>query len=519
MLTSSPLKKVVNRDRASPFASPYERGSLTKDGYSSARRAIGYSPKSPIAFLVDRVDVRMSNSKCRGEASLGKRTLTELSPVAADKKENMKSPSSLVKSQQQKLKDLDDRYRMMSQRLSDGKFATPPVLIKNEKCQEKENAEVEIHNFDSQYEKKVDRILTYQDQNITMNKTPELSPEQESKFTKSDVINIDIEEPTFADNVESRFQPDPETNLAYRAYAARTNNGIFRNYNEDRVSIIQKIYVDNSQQHPTSFFGLFDGHSGAKCVDYLRDNMHQLLTKQKIYKTNKKKALELAFSECERSFLQIAKQSGDHSGACALVCLLEKEKIIIANVGDSRVVMSQHRGRTALQVTNDHKPEADDEKARIFKHGGHIFRSKKSVLREIVDASGNVTEVMEELRYGPFRVEPGGLSVSRTIGDLPAKDPTKRGNPNCIIAEPEVFDIDLTLEHDLMVIACDGVYDVLTTKEVVDAAWMMVYSNARLKGIKEACRLAAEHIMKLSFDKKSMDNITVIVIAFQPEQY
>lgn len=109
--------------------------------------------------------------------------------------------------------------------------------------------------------------------------------------------------------------------------------------------------------------------------------------------------------------------------------------------------------------------------------------------------------------------------MSRTIGDLQAKDVTRRGNPNCIIAEPEIFDIDLTLEHDFMVLACDGVFDVLTTKEVVDAAWKVLSQNTRQKGIKEASRLAAEYIMKLSFDKKSMDNITVIVIAFQPEHY
>lgn len=215
----------------------------------------------------------------------------------------------------------------------------------------------------------------------------------------------------------------------------------------------------------------------------------------------------------------MAKQTGDNSGSCALICLLEKSKIVIGNVGDSRVVLSMHRGKSAHQITNDHKPENDTEKKRIFQNGGHIFRSKKTALREIVDASGKTTEVMEEIRYGPFRVEPGGLSVSRTIGDLQAKDVTRRGNPNCIIAEPEIFDIDLTLEHDFMVLACDGVFDVLTTKEVVDAAWKVLSQNTRQKGIKEASRLAAEYIMKLSFDKKSMDNITVIVIAFQPEHY
>lgn len=515
MLTSSPVAKAIKQDELSPFASPYERGTCKTEALGSTNRAFGYSPKSPMAFLIERVDVRASNSIERGEASLGKRNLSSLSQISADKKENVASPSSLHKSRQQKLKELDERYKLMSQKLSGGKFQTPPMSNKILPKPETQNEDVDAQIFNS--ESKVERVLTFQDPNIT--KTPERSPEKEIKLTASEVINIDIDEPVFTDSTVPQFIPDPETKLAYRAYAARTNNGIFRNYNEDRVSIIQKIYVDNLQQHPTSFFGLFDGHSGAKCVDFLRDNMHQLLTKQKAYRSDKRLALQLAFAESERKFLETAKQTGDNSGSCALVCLLEKEKVIVANVGDSRVVVSMHRGKSAHQITNDHKPEADDEKKRIFQNGGHIFRSKKTALREIVDASGNTTEVMEEIRYGPFRVEPGGLSVSRTIGDWQAKDSSRRGNPKCIIAEPEIFDIDLTVDHDLMVLACDGVFDVLTTKEVVDAAWMIINHNARLKGIKEACRLAAEYIMKLSFDKKSMDNITVIVIAFQPEQY
>ena len=64
-----------------------------------------------------------------------------------------------------------------------------------------------------------------------------------------------------------------------KAYAANTNQGIVRNYNEDRVSIILNIMKPNNRGEENwpkcSFFGVYDGHGGTLCADYLRDLLHQ----------------------------------------------------------------------------------------------------------------------------------------------------------------------------------------------------------------------------------------------------
>jgi len=64
-----------------------------------------------------------------------------------------------------------------------------------------------------------------------------------------------------------------------KAYAANTNQGIVRNYNEDRVSIILNIMKPASRVNEDwpkcSFFGVYDGHGGVNCADFLRDNLHQ----------------------------------------------------------------------------------------------------------------------------------------------------------------------------------------------------------------------------------------------------
>ena len=63
-----------------------------------------------------------------------------------------------------------------------------------------------------------------------------------------------------------------------RAYAANTNQGLVRNYNEDRVSIILNIVKPPHREHEQwpkcSFFGVYDGHGGSACAEFLRDNLH-----------------------------------------------------------------------------------------------------------------------------------------------------------------------------------------------------------------------------------------------------
>ena len=68
------------------------------------------------------------------------------------------------------------------------------------------------------------------------------------------------------------------------AYGANTNQGIVRNYNEDRVAIILNIMRPKSkppkpgQTWPKcSFFGVYDGHGGNSCADFLRDYLHQFI--------------------------------------------------------------------------------------------------------------------------------------------------------------------------------------------------------------------------------------------------
>jgi len=58
------------------------------------------------------------------------------------------------------------------------------------------------------------------------------------------------------------------------------------------------------------------------------------------------------------------------------------------------------------------------------------------------------------LIYGPYRVFPGKLSVSRTIGDVDAKLTRYGGNPNCVICKPDIKEITITDNDDFILLGC-----------------------------------------------------------------
>jgi len=66
---------------------------------------------------------------------------------------------------------------------------------------------------------------------------------------------------------------------------------------------------------------------------------------------------------------------------------------------------------------------------------------------------------------------PGRLSVSRTFGDIEAKIKQFGGNPNVIIAIPEIKSFKITNNHDFIGIASDGIFDKINNQDFVKCVW------------------------------------------------
>lgn len=93
--------------------------------------------------------------------------------------------------------------------------------------------------------------------------------------------------------------------------------------------------------------------------------------------------------------------------------------------------MSVDGGRKIYSLSIDHKPTEENELKRITENGGRIYQNSSVV-------PGTAPGMPQQVIYGPHRVFPGRLSVSRTFGDIEAKVEKFEGNPKVVIAEPDL---------------------------------------------------------------------------------
>lgn len=143
------------------------------------------------------------------------------------------------------------------------------------------------------------------------------------------------------------------------------------------------------------------------------------------------------------------------SGSCANVLLYVDDLCYIANVGDSRSILSLDNGQSYKELSSDHKPDCYNEKIRILNAGGKIYKSPNQDVSLIYPNIFKEKYVVE----GPWRIMPGKLSVARSLGDICAKYPQFGGNPEVLTAIPEIRKLKVESNMDWMLIACDGIFD------------------------------------------------------------
>jgi len=162
-------------------------------------------------------------------------------------------------------------------------------------------------------------------------------------------------------------------------------------------------------------------------------------------------------------------QNNYDDGSAAIVTMVERDnnRVIIANSGDQRAVLC--RGGSAIQLTTDHKPDDPNEILRIQSCGGYVTENKR------VD---------------------GVLALSRALGDNYLQ-------PH-VTYEPELYFIENVPEDKFIILACDGLWDVVTNQQAVD-----IVQNS-----KDAVSAAAA-LRDLAHSLGSLDNISVIVYFFQ----
>lgn len=219
---------------------------------------------------------------------------------------------------------------------------------------------------------------------------------------------------------------------------------------------------------PQLFFGVYDGHAGVEAASYTAIHLLANVVRQPSFKTNPEEAMKEGFSITDVRFCQ----KDLKSGSTAVATLITGDKLTVGWLGDSQAYLIR-KGKS-VQLVVPHKPEQKSEEERIKAAGGMV------------------------LWLGAWRVN-GNLSVSRAIGDVSDK--------KFVIGDADVESWDLDGSEDYLVVACDGIWDVMTGDEIVEC----VDDHFNRGGEKSK---TAEVIVNVSKSKGSGDNMTCIVMFF-----
>lgn len=263
------------------------------------------------------------------------------------------------------------------------------------------------------------------------------------------------------------------------------------------------------------FFAVYDGHGGSQASNFCLENLHHALAEElaSIPECTGKppegsfssSAWEKAMTSC---FFKMDREVGgvcpngvcddvdkpaiccsnsvapENVGTTAVVAVVSLCQIVVANCGDSRAVLS--RGGLAIPLSRDHKPNRDDECSRIKAAGGQV------------------------IHWDGHRVG-GLLALSRAIGDRYLK--------RYVISEPEVACLQRTQEDECLILASDGLWDVITNDIACEIARKCLHSSRKKRVVRvsalgedPACAAVAALLIKLAYGRGSKDNISVVVI-------
>ncbi|OQV20555.1 Protein phosphatase 1B [Hypsibius exemplaris] len=240
-----------------------------------------------------------------------------------------------------------------------------------------------------------------------------------------------------------------------------------------------------------SFFGVFDGHAGGKVSKFCAEHMVRYVMETEEFQQLKdenlppEKQKEFIKNGLIRGFLNLDEfmrklpdvvAGEDRSGSTAICALVCPETIYLANCGDSRgLIISKELVAVA---TYDHKPVNPKERERIQNAGGSVMIQRVN----------------------------GSLAVSRALGDFEYKRVPNMGPFEQLISpEPEISEHPRHGQDEFILLACDGVWDVMSNEDVCQ---FVRYQLTVTDNLERIC----EGIVDNCLNKGSRDNISVVLI-------
>ncbi|KAL7239975.1 hypothetical protein ACSBR2_005774 [Camellia fascicularis] len=237
---------------------------------------------------------------------------------------------------------------------------------------------------------------------------------------------------------------------------------------------------------PLHFFAVYDGHGGSQVAKFCAERMHEVVAEEWDRETvdgfEWRQKWEAAFSSSfERADNEVVTEAEapEMVGSTAVVVVLSGCQIITSNCGDSRAVLC--RGAETIPLTVDQKPDREDELMRIEGEGGKV------------------------INWNGARVF-GVLSMSRAIGDRYLRP--------WIIPVPEITFMTRSDEDECLILASDGLWDVMSNDEVGEVARRLLRRRRRSMTDDEVpvAQAIADSLKEIAFGRNSSDNISIIVV-------
>lgn len=232
---------------------------------------------------------------------------------------------------------------------------------------------------------------------------------------------------------------------------------------EDSIVLKSSLGGDTSRD----LFCVFDGHGGERVAQFGGRELTGRLMNELAQSNDAVRCLRQSFLKVQEAIAD-TQSIGIMEGATAVAALFLKRKLFIANVGDTRAVLCR-KGK-AVRLSYDHKPELPEEEERIRSSGGFV-------------ADDNRVNAV--------------LAVSRAFGDLALK--------RFVVCDPYISETDLYKEDQFLIIACDGIWDVLSDQQACDIV---------IEASKHSPATAAAVLRDFAYMYGSMDNISAVVVHF-----
>lgn len=241
-----------------------------------------------------------------------------------------------------------------------------------------------------------------------------------------------------------------------------------RPYMEDTVVINEQFIND------IKLYCVFDGHGGDYASKFVMNKYSNILLE--IIRNNVGSVPDMLFMSLKEVVRQISKEEAMTCGTTFLIALKVGEVLFIANGGDCRAIINEDIG--VKQITIDHKPNLKREYDRIYSEGGFVTFNEYDVPR----VNGN-------------------LAISRSIGDFYLYP--------YVTWVPDVYITQVGNNNNLLIIASDGLWDVMSNEDVMNI-YMKNISNNKNKITKSILQNSSQECLRIARQRGSTDNFTIL---------